>query len=397
MRYYGMDDDHKTKKQLIAELVLLRRQNTALSAAQKTASPSGPGSSRPRKRKNSLKEVLEITEQETVTTAEIIAAIGDGVSIQDRDFRVLYQNRAHKDMAGGDKKGSRCYSAYAHNTTICKGCPVKASFRDGKTHQLEKPLPDNKGYIEIKSSPLYDRSGAVVAGIEVVRDISGRKLLEKKLAESELRYRTLFERAGDAIFILEAEGKNRGRIIDANRAAAEMHGYSIQELLTMKITDLDTPETASKAPGRFRRILQGEQLKTEATHHKKNGDVIYVEITAGLIEFSSNKYILALDRNITRRKLIEQERETLIRDLQDAVENIKTLRGLIPICAWCKKIRDDNGYWEKVEDYIQQHSLASFSHGICPECLEKESPEVFKEITDKPELYDRVYKKKNTE
>lgn len=62
------------------------------------------------------------------------------------------------------------------------------------------------------------------------------------------------------------------------------------------------------------------------------------------------------------------EREKLIAELQTALANVKTLRGLIPICAGCKKIRDDRGYWNKLEDYIQRHSDADFTHGLCPEC-----------------------------
>ena len=301
------------------------------------------------------------------------------------------------DMVGGDKRGGFCYIAYAHSAGICEGCPVEASFRDGEIHRLEKNLPGNRAHIEIKSSPLFDSSGNIIAGIELVRDITERKRFEKTLADSEKRYRMLFENAGDAIFILDAEGKNKGRIIDANKAAAEIHGYTIDELLTMNITDLDTPETAQKAPQRIKRILTGEQVNEEATHYTKNGKIVYVEIIAGLIELDGHKYILAYDRDITRRKIIEQERETLIRELQDALENIKTLRGLIPICAWCKKIRDDKGYWEKVEDYIQKHAHVSFTHGICPECLEKEDPELFKIIKDDPELQDRLMKKKLTE
>ena len=79
------------------------------------------------------------------------------------------------------------------------------------------------------------------------------------------------------------------------------------------------------------------------------------------------------------RKIAEEEREKLIVKLQDALENIKTLRGLLPMCAWCKKIRDDKGYWQKVEDYVREHSDATFTHGICPECLKKVSPETYEE------------------
>lgn len=392
-----MKDDKKTKDQLIEELEVLRRQNAELSEAIKTPSESCLNITRYKRVKDSLEEVVGLTEQEKAKTASIIAAIGDGVSIQDSNFRVLYQNQAHMDMVGGDKRGGFCYIAYAHSAGICEGCPVESSFRDGEIHRLEKTLPANKGHIEIKSSLLFDSSGNIIAGIELVRDITERKRFEKTLADSEKRYRMLFENAGDAIFILDAEGKNKGRIIDANKAAAEIHGYTIEELVTLKITDLDTPETAQKAPQMIKRLLTGEQGKEEATHYTKNGEIIYIEIIASLVELDGHKYILAFDRDITRRKIVEQERETLIHELQDALENIKTLRGLIPICAWCKKIRGDKGYWEKVEDYIQQHAHVSFTHGICPECLEKEDPELFKIIKDDPELQDRLMKKKLVE
>jgi PAS domain S-box-containing protein len=79
--------------------------------------------------------------------------------------------------------------------------------------------------------------------------------------------------------------------------------------------------------------------------------------------------------DITDRKQVEKDRERLIADLQDALVNIKTLRGLLPICAWCKKIRDDSGYWNQVETYMQKFTDVQFTHGMCPECqgkLEKE-------------------------
>lgn len=65
---------------------------------------------------------------------------------------------------------------------------------------------------------------------------------------------------------------------------------------------------------------------------------------------------------------MEQEREQLIRELRDALAKVKTLSGLLPICAWCKNVRDDTGYWTRVEAYLEKHSDAKFSHGVCPDC-----------------------------
>ncbi|MCE5249053.1 response regulator [bacterium] len=80
---------------------------------------------------------------------------------------------------------------------------------------------------------------------------------------------------------------------------------------------------------------------------------------------------------------MEKEKELLIEKLQKALEEVKTLKGFIPICAHCKKIRDDDGYWEQVEDYIRQHSEAEFSHSICPDCMKKYYPDLMEDSDDK--------------
>jgi PAS domain S-box-containing protein len=201
-----------------------------------------------------------------------------------------------------------------------------------------------------------------------------QKRMADVLAESEKRYRTLFEHAGDAIFILGSVGKNAGKIIEANHTAAAMHGYTHNELQQMWITDLDTPDAAKGAASMIRHILNGEWIKTELRHRRKDGTEFPVEVSAGLLELGDQKFILAVDRDITARRQVETARENLIQDLRDSFEKIKTLKGLLPICASCKKIRDDKGYWNQIETYIATHSEAEFSHSLCPACVEKLYP-----------------------
>ena len=85
--------------------------------------------------------------------------------------------------------------------------------------------------------------------------------------------------------------------------------------------------------------------------------------------------ILALATLVSERKRAEANRENLVLDLQGALSRIKTLKGLLPICSVCKKIRDDKGYWNHMESYIRHHSEADFTHGICPSCAQKLYPE----------------------
>lgn len=85
------------------------------------------------------------------------------------------------------------------------------------------------------------------------------------------------------------------------------------------------------------------------------------------------------------RKRAQIEKENLIIQLQDALSKVKTLSGFLPICASCKKIRDDNGYWNQIESYISTHSEAEFSHGICPDCVKKLYPEFYNKNDGKTE------------
>lgn len=362
-----MEETHKTKEELLAELRELRAAHAAT--------------------EQELRQALTLAQAGKAAVDAVLQGMGDAISIQDRDFKILYQNQKHRDYVG-DHLGEYCYRAYSGVDQICQDCALKNAFADGKVFRQEKSrLADGaEFFIEIIASPLYDEHGEIYAGVEAVRDITDRVRMQRELQASEARYRMLFESAVDAVFIVDAEGEHAGRIIEANRAAAEMHGYELGELLQMKISDLDTPEVASLAAGRIKQITLGEGLKAELMHQRKDGSVFPLEVSAGLLEICGHKYILAIDRDISERKAAEAEQDKLICELREALQKIKTLKGLLPICAWCKKVRDDQGYWKGVEKYIEEHSAASFTHGICPDCLKKNDPELYDLLLQNPDL-----------
>ena len=93
--------------------------------------------------------------------------------------------------------------------------------------------------------------------------------------------------------------------------------------------------------------------------------------------FINHMLLIRSVRYAIERKRLEQERERLIKELQEALAHVKTLSGLLPICANCKKIRDDQGYWHQVEQFISEHTDVNFSHGICPECVHNLYPGLF--------------------
>ncbi|MFZ5797569.1 MAG: hypothetical protein C4563_11565 [Desulfobulbus sp.] len=106
---------------------------------------------------------------------------------------------------------------------------------------------------------------------------------------------------------------------------------------------------------------------------EENGEPRYyiVSATPLLDRKGRQTGIIESFQDITARRLLEQEKEELIAELREALDKVKLLSGFLPICASCKKIRDDKGYWTQIETYIRNHSEAEFSHGLCPECAEK--------------------------
>jgi two-component system cell cycle sensor histidine kinase/response regulator CckA len=146
--------------------------------------------------------------------------------------------------------------------------------------------------------------------------LARRRQMEGELRESGERYRSLFSRAGDGIFIMSLDGK----IIDVNESLARMHGSSREELLQKNIRDLDTPETSRMIPERIARVMAGEALTFEVEHYHKDGHVFPLEVASSLISFGGETYIQCFHRDITERKRAEAEKEKLQSQLQQAMK-----------------------------------------------------------------------------
>ena len=184
----------------------------------------------------------------------------------------------------------------------------------------------------------------------------------------------------------------RGKILAINQAVTDLLKYGEDDIIQKPVTTLlsgeateyfefagaaidgkpKPPVRTGKAPVKnlegMLTTLGGRKIPTSvavSTLWNRNGSI------AGHV---------VIARDITKQKQIEAEREALINELQDALSNIKALRGLLPICANCKKIRNDEGYWQDVTVYIRNHSEADFSHGICPDCIEKLYPDLAHEV-----------------
>jgi len=221
----------------------------------------------------------------------------------------------------------------------------------------------------MKKKPTYEELKKRVEELE--KEKRQHERAEESFRESERRYRALFESIPVGIGI----GTSNGHALDANDTLLKMTGYQKDEIDQIKLNKL------YKNPEDRNRVIK--QLETDGFIHgmeiefvRKDGTSFYGSIT--VIPFPIEDIVahLMVMMDITEQKEIEEEKEKLIFELQGAFSKINTLRGFLPICASCKKIRDDKGYWNQIESYIRSHSDAEFSHSICPECEKKLYPEL---------------------
>jgi PAS domain S-box-containing protein len=203
-----------------------------------------------------------------------------------------------------------------------------------------------------------------------------RRQREADLRDSEARFRAVTDTAGDAIV---AAGPS-GRIELWNKTAATIFGYASAEILGRSVSTIIPDRFQSAHEPAFEWAVATGESKlagrpVELVGRRKDGSECPVELSLALWKAGEENHFTGIIRDISERKRAEAEREQLISDLKQAVTEIRTLEGFIPICAGCKKIRDDQGFWEHVENYVARNTEAKFSHGICPDCEKRLYPE----------------------
>lgn len=254
-----------------------------------------------------------------------------------------------------------------------------------RIYGISRPSSTEVRWYLVSAQPQWDKAGQLLRVILSLIDITLNIKMQKALIESEAKYRFLTEKMSDIVWTTDIDLRFTYISPSIRRSVA----YSPDDLLGRKISDMLTPESFARSKD----ILEKELIRNEtvpadpnrfatidATFFHKEGSIVWFETVVSFIRDSTGKVtgLYGVSRNITDQKLAAAEKEKLIEELKQALSEVKTLGGLLPICSHCKKIRDDKGYWNQLEGYISQHSDAMFSHSICPDCAVKLYPDFFR-------------------
>ncbi len=290
-------------------------------------------------------------------------------------------NRAGLDMIQADSldqvKGQCVYPLVVEEHREAFQALVKDVFQ-GNSRNLEFRIIGLGGrpcWLYTKAVPLRNDRGEIISALSITTDITDRKLAEELLRQSEARYRRITEGITDYLYTVRIEN---GRAVETTHspACAAVTGYTAEEFAADPYLwiSMVAPEDRELIQSRVEHILEGKDIPPiEHRILRKDGKLRWVSDNIILYRDQAGTLVSydGVVKDITERKLAEEEREKLVNELKDAAAKIKTLNGMLPICSYCKKIRDDKGYWERVETYISKHTDTVFSHGMCPECAKK--------------------------
>jgi len=341
---------------------------------------------------DTLKAAVVRAEDEKAKTESIIAGIGDGITIQDRDFKILYQNQAAKNMIG-DHVGELCYMAYEKRDQKCEGCGVAQVFKDGGTHVVERSALTDKGllYAEITASPLRDSKGNIIAGIEVVHNITERRRAEESLREQQRFTENLIMNSAIATFVLDASHK----VLIWNKACEELTGIPALAIIGTKdqwkafyeherpvLADIvlgQEPEKLSSFYESFSlSTLTQDGIHAEGWFKNLNNRDRYIVFDAAPIRDGSGKIIAAVEtlQDFTERKKLEEQ---IFRATQDWEYTFNSITDMVTVHDADYNIILANKAAEKILNLpilekMKERKCFAYYHGTnhapegCPSC-----------------------------
>jgi PAS domain S-box-containing protein len=295
----------------------------------------------------------------------------DGRIIEANDAAMLAYGRARDELLA-----LTIYDLRAAGTYVTLAGQMNTASATGLLFETYHRRHDGTPFpVEVSSRGLTIGPDRVL--LSIVRDVTERKQAAEALFRSEQMLQLVLDHIPQGVFW---KGLDL-RYLGCNKTTAAQAGLSNPGAIVGK-NDFDLPwrSLAEHYRAVDQSVIDSGQPRVdfEETIPEADGSVRWVRTSKVPLRDQSGQAIALLGtyEDITERKHAEAERERLIADLNDALAKVKTLRGFIPICAACKKVRDDAGYWQAVEVYVRDRTEATFSHGMCPDCMARLYPEI---------------------
>jgi PAS domain S-box-containing protein len=358
----SMEDKKKTKEQLINELTELRKRVAALE-----------------NKDGEYREILENFIRERLRHKRIVEDLPDLICRYRPDTTITFVNEAYAKYFGKsveDLIGTSFLELIPSDSHKYVRDKIASLNMDSPVVAMEHEVVSPDGQIKWqrwRDRALFNERGEITEIQAIGQDITEQKEMEEAVRSSEEKFRQMAENIREVFWLFDC---NEQKVIYVSPAYTEIWGRSVQDLYDRydEWANSIHPDDIDFAKESFEQVVNtGAAEERKYRIVRPDGSVRWVSDKAYAIYDENGEVyrIAGTAEDITTRKTAEEKVVQTTSELEDALAKIKTLKGLIPICAWCKKIRDDRGYWKILETYLKEHSEAEFTHGICPDCLSK--------------------------
>jgi histidine kinase len=230
---------------------------------------------------------------------EIVPCI---ITVQDRNYKLIRYNREF-DKKFNPQPGDYCFSAYKGRKEKCEICPVEKTFEDGLSHFSEERGFNRDGrptHWVVKTSPIKNEKGEIVAAMEMSLDVTQTKLLEEELKQSEKKYYAIFDNIPNPVFVLDMDTLE---ILDCNASVEGVYGYKKDEMIERSFLELFRPEEKDH----YAKMIKNSSVINQTRHLNKDGGALFVNIRISPSEYPGGKVFLVTTSDITRRLETEQQ------------------------------------------------------------------------------------------
>jgi len=319
---------------------------------------------------------------------KVLETLPVGVWFTDSNGKIVYGNPAgHKIWQGAryvERAAFHEYKAWWHDT----GKPVSPdewaiSRAIKKKEESREEVLDIECFDGVQkvilnwAAPIMDEEENVSGAVAVNQDITKRTQMDEQLAVQK----KILDRSQEISHLGSWHLDIKKNVLTWSDEQYRIFGRTPQEFGATYEAFLETihPDDREMVNKIYTNAIKNNE-PYECVHRivRNDGKVrIVLEKSEDIIDENGETiHSFGFTQDITERRLAEQEREKLIVELQKSLDEINTLRGILPICSFCKNIRNDEGYYEQIENYIHKHSGVDFSHTICPKCLSEHYPEI---------------------